>query len=259
MHGVALAAGGPCLRAPHRPCTHRRPTDSAYERCTTLACARAIARKAESIVRAATMGPVEGASEHVSGHTVMARLCPSTGGRRRIRAGAERCHRGARCEHTLQVATGPRREPRGDAVPGARRAGADRWGALRPARSAVGHPARRRLIGSAARDQTGAGVFRRGSGHAQRMRAGRNGCAQDAEDSGTTQRLSRLRSLCLTRTPAKGALAGTHDPVLYLSADPDRAVENTGKCVWTSRRRWLSSSTSAQSTGNAMACTGTPM
>ena len=50
-----------------------------HERCTTPSCAQAIATMAESIVRAATMGPVEGASEHVSGHTVMARLCPSTG------------------------------------------------------------------------------------------------------------------------------------------------------------------------------------
>ena len=46
-----------------------------HERCATPSCARGIATMAESIVRASTMGPVEGADEH----TVMANLCPSTG------------------------------------------------------------------------------------------------------------------------------------------------------------------------------------
>ena len=46
-----------------------------HERCATPSCARGIATAAESIVRASTMGPVEGADER----TVMANLCPSTG------------------------------------------------------------------------------------------------------------------------------------------------------------------------------------
>ena len=46
-----------------------------HERCATPSCARGMATMAESIVRASTMGPVEGADEH----TVMANLCPSTG------------------------------------------------------------------------------------------------------------------------------------------------------------------------------------
>ena len=46
-----------------------------HERCETPSCARAIATMAEAIVRASTMGAVEGANER----TVMARLCPSTG------------------------------------------------------------------------------------------------------------------------------------------------------------------------------------
>ena len=50
-----------------------------HERCETPSCARGIATMAESIVRASTMVPVDGASEHTSGHTVMAKLCPSTG------------------------------------------------------------------------------------------------------------------------------------------------------------------------------------
>ena len=47
-----------------------------HERCATPSCARAIATMAESIVRASTMGPVEGANER----TVMANLCSTTGG-----------------------------------------------------------------------------------------------------------------------------------------------------------------------------------
>ena len=46
-----------------------------HERCATPSCARGIATMAESIVRASTMGPVEGADEL----TIMANLCPSTG------------------------------------------------------------------------------------------------------------------------------------------------------------------------------------
>ena len=46
-----------------------------HERCATPSCARGIATMAESIVRASTMGAVEGADER----TVMAKLCPSTG------------------------------------------------------------------------------------------------------------------------------------------------------------------------------------
>ena len=46
-----------------------------HERCATPSCARGIATVAESIVRASTMGAVEGAGEH----TVMANLYPSTG------------------------------------------------------------------------------------------------------------------------------------------------------------------------------------
>ena len=46
-----------------------------HERCATPSCARRIATAAESIVRASTMGPAEGADEH----TIMAKLCPSTG------------------------------------------------------------------------------------------------------------------------------------------------------------------------------------
>ena len=44
-----------------------------HERCATPSCARRIATMAESIVRASTMGAVEGADER----TVMANLCPS--------------------------------------------------------------------------------------------------------------------------------------------------------------------------------------
>ena len=46
-----------------------------HERCETPNCARGIATTAESIVRASTIGAVEGANEH----TVMANVCPSTG------------------------------------------------------------------------------------------------------------------------------------------------------------------------------------
>ena len=46
-----------------------------HERCETPSCARRIATLAESIVRASTIGAIEGANEH----TVMANLCPSTG------------------------------------------------------------------------------------------------------------------------------------------------------------------------------------
>ena len=46
-----------------------------HKRCETPGCARRIATMAESIVRASTMGAVEGADEH----TIMAKLCPSTG------------------------------------------------------------------------------------------------------------------------------------------------------------------------------------
>ena len=46
-----------------------------HEHCATPSCARGIATVAESIVRASTMGAVEGAGEH----TVMANLYPSTG------------------------------------------------------------------------------------------------------------------------------------------------------------------------------------
>ena len=46
-----------------------------HERCETPSCARGIATMAESIVRAATMGAVEGADES----TTMANLCPTTG------------------------------------------------------------------------------------------------------------------------------------------------------------------------------------
>ena len=46
-----------------------------HERCATPSCARGIATMAESIVRASTMGAVEGADES----TTMANLCPSTG------------------------------------------------------------------------------------------------------------------------------------------------------------------------------------
>ena len=46
-----------------------------HERCATPSCARGIATMAEAIVRASTMGAVEGADER----TVMAKLCPSPG------------------------------------------------------------------------------------------------------------------------------------------------------------------------------------
>ena len=46
-----------------------------HERCETPSCARGIATMAESIVRASTMGAVEGADES----TTMANLCPTTG------------------------------------------------------------------------------------------------------------------------------------------------------------------------------------
>ena len=46
-----------------------------HERCATPSCARGIATAAESIVRASTMGPVEGTNEQ----TIMAKLCPSPG------------------------------------------------------------------------------------------------------------------------------------------------------------------------------------
>ena len=46
-----------------------------HERCATPSCARGIATMAEAIVRASTMGRAEGADEH----TLMAKLCPTTG------------------------------------------------------------------------------------------------------------------------------------------------------------------------------------
>ena len=46
-----------------------------HERCATPSCARGIATMAESIVRASTMGAVEGGEES----TVMAKLCPRSG------------------------------------------------------------------------------------------------------------------------------------------------------------------------------------
>ena len=45
----------------------------AYERCARPHCARAIAAKAEAVVRASAMGPADGAS----GGTIMAKLCPT--------------------------------------------------------------------------------------------------------------------------------------------------------------------------------------
>ena len=45
-----------------------------HRRCATATCARGIATIAESIVRASTMGPLEGADEH----TVMWNICPTT-------------------------------------------------------------------------------------------------------------------------------------------------------------------------------------
>ena len=46
-----------------------------HERCATPSCARGIATTAESLVRASTMGVIEGTDES----TVMVNLCPSTG------------------------------------------------------------------------------------------------------------------------------------------------------------------------------------
>ena len=45
-------------------------------RCATRSCALRIAQKAEAVVRASMMGPVEGAREH-DAQTVMATMCPS--------------------------------------------------------------------------------------------------------------------------------------------------------------------------------------
>ena len=50
-----------------------RGTGPAYERCATADCARAIATRAESIVRASEMGVAQGADEG----TMMANLCPA--------------------------------------------------------------------------------------------------------------------------------------------------------------------------------------
>ena len=50
-----------------------RETELAYQRCTTPDCARAIATRAESIVRASQMGVAQGADEG----TIMAKLCPA--------------------------------------------------------------------------------------------------------------------------------------------------------------------------------------
>ena len=148
----------------------------------------------ESIVRASTMGAVEGADER----TVTANLCPSTGaddapvpapseaiaalaantpckwrpvpikalaaipgvGRQTlVRIGATLYElrqapwairpddRGARRQHTLQVAADPRRGPRADGGRGTPDTGADRRNALRAAPSAMGHSARHSLTG----------------------------------------------------------------------------------------------------------------
>ena len=50
-----------------------RGTEVAYQLCTTPDCARAIATRAESIVRASQMGVAQGADEG----TIMAKLCPA--------------------------------------------------------------------------------------------------------------------------------------------------------------------------------------
>ena len=50
-----------------------RGSELAYQRCADADCARAIATRAESIVRAAEMGTTEGAGEG----TIMAKLCPA--------------------------------------------------------------------------------------------------------------------------------------------------------------------------------------
>ena len=50
-----------------------RGTELAYQRCADAGCARAIATKAEAIVRASQMGVAEGADEG----TIMAKLCPA--------------------------------------------------------------------------------------------------------------------------------------------------------------------------------------
>ena len=50
-----------------------RGSELAYQRCADADCARAIATRAESIVRASEMGTTEGANED----TMMAKLCPA--------------------------------------------------------------------------------------------------------------------------------------------------------------------------------------
>ena len=204
-----------------------------HERRTAPACARAIARKAESIVRATRMGPGEGASEHVSGHTVMARLCLGTEAddahAPEPNAAIAALSANTPCKWqpipVENLAAMPRMRPEEQVQIGAKRA--------------TTCAKRQRPAGQTEVDQFHT------EGPRQRFwariwgRAEYNGCAEDAADSGRTQQVRRLRTLSLTRTAPKGALAGSPDPALYLSAGPDRSVETVAECVWTGRRRWL--------------------
>ena len=116
----------------------------AYERCARPHCARAIAAKAEALVRASAMGPADGAS----GATIMAKLCPS------IELDATHAHAPSEAIAAL-AANAPckwRPVPIEDLQPipgvGAPHAGADRHRGARAAPGAVGDPARPTLIGA---------------------------------------------------------------------------------------------------------------
>ena len=109
-------------------------------RCATRSCALRIAQKAETVVRASMMGPVEGAREH-DAQTVMATMCPS----------------GARRESSVQVGGGADRGPHADGGDRTVSAGSGRRKALRAAPSAMGAVSSERT-GRGGRERSGRGL-----------------------------------------------------------------------------------------------------
>ena len=114
-----------------------------HERCATPSCARGIATVAESIVRASTMGAVEGAGEH----TVMANLYPSTGAEGAPVPAPSEAIAALAANTPCKWQTGPDRGPRTDAGGRASDTCADRRNGPPAAPSAMGHSARHSLTG----------------------------------------------------------------------------------------------------------------
>ena len=114
-----------------------RGTEVAYQLCTTPDCARAIATRAESIVRASQMGVAQGADEG----TIMAKLCPAPQAEEAHAHTPTEAIAAARRGEPVQVAAGRVRGPRADAGGGTAHARANRDDGPRAAPGEMGDPA----------------------------------------------------------------------------------------------------------------------